>query len=726
MELVRIDIDGNYNETITIKKSELKSLLRKARKTVKTADPADPLILRHTVKKTGVYFLKKVLDQSKLEVRPRASSVVVATCPQARVSPTGDHRCRNDLSNVALEVEGVPPLYVKYHLTVDDKPRGGSELQNLQADDFISPLSRHTPQALIKSGPQDVSWARPQTVTVPLNEILAAGSKWEYSIDEVRDGLGNFVSFVAQDEEDRPRTKHVGIQQSFQVHERPKISLEKCNPQHPLQAAKGDVVRLPVHYFSSGKGAINGPHAIEYLFTPEADIVVDGHHSPNAELKKQTMKSAREVPLISAAGLYTIKSVSTDFCEGEVLEPTSCLLQNPPEPELSLTSEDIVDKCAGNPIGLRVGLDLIGTPPFFITYTEQRRGDVARPRHQQLGSLRGTIDLTPTEKAGHYTYTFDTISDAVYKERPLHNLQLQQDVKPPATAHFIKSNRPKQACIDDTVEFDVALDGEGPYKLEYEVVHNGKRTKHAIDIEDKHYTIKTQKLKSGGEYTVALTSITDGMGCKDILRDEDRVVVRHERPKAYFGHIEGKQSVMALEGRTVELPIRLTGAGPWRVEYQNVDTNQAQKLNIPAANSYLPVKEQGTYQLLSVRDSVCPGFIDEKAAHFNVDWIARPQISIPASSSMAVENGKYIKDAVCEGDEDAFDVTLIGMFRDFIVHCLLTILKVTLLTTSPIDRNTKTNGVKPRRSAKRIFVPLAVRHQFARILPERVCMNTLS
>ena len=201
-----------------------------------------------------------------------------------------------------------------------------------------------------------------------------------------------------------------------------------------------------------------------------------------------------------------------------------------------------------------------------------------------------------------------------------------------------------------------------PFRLEYEIVHNGKRAKKTVDVEDSHYTIKTDNLKSGGEYTVALSSITDKMNCKDFLKDEAKVQVRHERPKAYFGHIEGKQSIMGLEGRRVELPIRLTGAGPWNLEYENLDAGSKEKTTIHAANSVLSVKEQGTYQLLSVRDSVCPGFIEEKANQFNVGWISRPKISISESPSINFKNGKYVKDPICEGDEDSFDVAFTGMF----------------------------------------------------------------
>ncbi|KAF2018516.1 hypothetical protein BU24DRAFT_390489 [Aaosphaeria arxii CBS 175.79] len=660
IELLRIDIDTNQNETITIKRGELKSLLKKARRATKHVDPNEPLLLRHSVKKTGIYLLKKVLDQSKLEVRPRSSNVVVATCPQARVVPTNLNRCRNDLANVALEIEGTPPLSIKYRLTVNGQSRGTSEFQSLQPDDYLSPLSRHTSQALLHSSREDVAWARSQKVTVALKETLASSGTWKYSIEEVQDGFGNFVSYVVHDDEEHvSKHKPFGVYQSFSVHERPRVALDGCNQQKPLRVAKGNVEKLPLKYQSTGKQAIDAPHIIEYLFTPQGSLLPDGTHAPDATLKKETMRSIRERPLISEAGLYTVTSVSTEYCEGEVLEPASCLLQNPPEPVLALQSEDIVDKCAGNPIGLRVDLDLIGTPPFVVKYTQQRNRE--RPQHKlvKIDSLRGTLELTPDD-AGHYTYSFESIRDRIYSERPL-SQQLSQDVKPSASAQFIDAHDIKQACIDDSVDFNVRLWGEGPWTLEFELIHNGKRIKDSKVVEDQVHTIKTPRLKSGGEYILSLTSVTDKMNCKEWLtKEEAKVNVRHERPKAYFGHIEGKQDVLALEGRKVNLPLRLTGTGPWKLEYKNLDNERIEKTTVRGANDHIEASAQGAYKLLSVSDSVCPGLIDHKADVFSVSWVPRPKLSIPESASMVFDGIKYVKEAVCEGDEDSFDILLQG------------------------------------------------------------------
>lgn len=666
IELLRIDLDTMQNETITISASTSRKLMKAARKSQKTVDPASPLILRYPVKKTGVYVLQKVVDETKLEVQPRTSSVVVVTCPLALVKPTGNNRCRGELSNVALEVQGTPPLRIKYRTTVNGVPREASEFQSLQPEDFVSPLTKQTSNALIRNGNDDVSWAQSHRITVPLNETLGSSGKWTYSIEEVQDAVGNIVSYINPDDEEKPKARLAELQQSFDVHERPTIALRGCDSEHPLQAAKGQMTLLPVQYGSTGKTSItNSPHTIEYLFTPEDALHPNGGHSATAELKTDVMNGIHQQPKIMEPGLYTLHSVSTKFCKGEVLEPASCVLENPPEPDLTLVSVDIVDKCAGNPIGLRVRLDLVGSPPFVVHYSQHKKGQgQPRTHYERVATFSGQLELTPPE-AGHYTYTFYEISDSVYtdgKSLKSKNLVLEQDVKPSASAHFIDSKPRKEACIDEPISFSVRLQGEGPWTLDYELVHAGKRTKHTVkDIEDDEYTIRTEKLKNGGEYTLSLVSVIDRLGCKEFLKEDAKVIVRHERPKAYFGQIEGKRDVRTLEGKPVQLPLRLTGTGPWILDYNNIDLpNGLEQKRIYKANSWLETKSEGTYELLSVRDSICPGSIDDKSNQFVVSWISRPEIKIPETSTIVFEKGRYIKDAVCEGDEDSFDVTLTG------------------------------------------------------------------
>ncbi|KAF2760866.1 nucleoporin Pom152 [Pseudovirgaria hyperparasitica] len=662
MEILHIDLENTSSDLITLSAKDIKKLRNQSKKEQKTSDPTAPILMNYPVKKTGLYILQRVVDETDLEVQAHMSELLVVNCPQARIKSTGSNRCRNELSDITMEVEGAPPLKVVYHRFMNGEPHSSS-FQSIQPDDFVSPYGKQKSSTLVRSGESDLSWARSHTVSVPLSETLHHSGVWSYTIDEVQDALGNKVSYGApgSDEEGtRASGKNTAHHQTLMVHERPKVKLSKCNYQKPLQVAKGRATALPLDFSSSGKGPIQGTvHDLEYIFTKEDDLTPNGEHGPLAVIQKHTLKSLQDRFYVHESGLYTLRSVSSAYCSGEVMEPASCLLQNPPEPEMSITTEHIHDKCAGNPIGIRLDLDLIGTPPFDISWIEEKSGSPPTPKSAQISGLRGQIILQPS-LAGKYTYRFLEISDAVYKQVSLGD-RVTQDVKPAASARFTDDS-PQEACIDGPVSYGVRLQGEGPFTLEYELVHGGKRSKRKEeDISGPDFKIQTEPLKSGGDYSLVLTGITDRLGCKEFLDKTAKFKVRNERPKAYFGLIEGKRSLQILEGKKVRLPLRLTGKPNWMATYRNLEQPE-KKLTIllTRENDALEVSQSGTYELVSLYDANCPGSIEESGKRFDVGWVPRPGISIPENPSMTLSGDRYIKNAVCEGDEDSFDVMISG------------------------------------------------------------------
>ncbi|KAK4963876.1 hypothetical protein LTR66_012596, partial [Elasticomyces elasticus] len=667
IDLMRIDLDTSHNETIHISSRQIRTMTKEAMKLQENSRLGEPLVLRYTAKKTGLYVLAKVIDKSNLEVqRRRLGDTMLVACPRAVVKATKSDRCKGELSDVELEVTGVPPLKIKYRKTVN-RAEHEATFQSIQPEDFISPLADQDSEALSIPNRVDVSWARSQSITVPFSEVLGTSGKWSYSIEEVQDAFGNVVNYMnsGDDEHEKPMPKSSHLSQSFTVHERPSVALRGCDPQHPLNIARGTSANLPVSYSSTGKGEIqNSGYTLGYLFTPIDDLLPTGEHSESAQLREIKLKNAQRKPEIKESGLYTLTSIATDFCSGEVLEPASCLLQNPPEPDLSISTEEIYDKCAGSPIGLRVDLDLLGTPPFDVQYRMTRKGDKHHlTQFEQVKGLRGQLQFTPAT-AGHYTYEFVEVSDAIYRAHSLlhKRLIIEQDVKPSASAHFADVTPRKLVCVDESVSFEILLQGEGPFVLEYELVHGGKREKHEVEnITGQRYTIETARLKNGGDYTLALASVTDRMGCKEFLKEEARISVRHQRPKGYFGLIEGKRDIRTLEGKEVQLPLGLTGEGPWTVSYHNLrDESKNHTIKVTKANDKLAVKEDGVYEIIQVKDAVCPGVVDQAASRFMVDWIPRPRLSVAESSLTTFEDGKYIRREICEGEEDLVEVHIDG------------------------------------------------------------------
>ena len=669
IEILRIDLETNVNETIVISIKEARKLKKQADKEFGRSDITSPRVMKFPVKKTGLYRLQKVVDESKLEVQRRLSDTLVVSCPSASVKSVPWNKCKGELSDFFLQVNATPPLKIRYSKTINKEDQGFVFL-TIHPDNLVTPLGQQrTSGALVTlNGEQrmDVTWARTQHIEIPINETLGISGGWQYSIDEIHDACGNVANYSRPEEQRHQQSNsRAHTEQIFTVHDRPKIALAGCSPKSPLKLAKGRAGRLPIR-FSPTDVYVSTPsqYVVSYLFTPQDRIQPGGEHDTNAVLENVTIKDTKRGPDISHPGLYTLQSVGTEFCAGEVLEPSSCLLFNPPEPDLSISAQNIPDKCAGNSVGLMVDLDLIGTPPFRIAYNIHRTGGRIVPKVEKIDRLRAQLELKPSE-AGHYTYEFLDISDAVYNLRSLKskNLRLEQDVKPSASARFMEPRPTHEACIEEPTSFEIHLLGEPPWTLEYELVHGRTRKKRKVEnIRSDYYVLETEKLLNGGEHSLSLTSVTDVLGCKTFLEQEAKINVRHQRPKASFGYLEGKRSTLTLESKKVNLPLRLSGEAPWTVSYRKIGDLPEVSFSktMRHTNDVLEAEAQGIYKITDVRDAFCPGTVELLANSFEVIWISRPTLKIAAGASVELKGDRYVKSAVCEGDQDSLGVSLTG------------------------------------------------------------------
>ena len=658
IEFIRIDLDTNKPETIKVPARDVNRVAKQIRE--HTSDPnASGFQWDYPIKKPGVYRLGRVLDEYKLEVQRSAKDTYVVPCPQARFQPVESaDRCIRDLSNFSLDVYGTPPLKIVYGRSINGANHG-FHFQSLQPDGFTSPLLGASSSLTLDDG-DDVSWVRAQKVTVSLNESLTPSGEWAYTVDEIHDAFGNVVQYQ-QPGEDSDKGKPKGLSQTFAVKERPKMRLKDCDLRKPLKVAKGRSARLPVDF---GAGSTDdATHKVTWEFSPINSLTNSGNHGNEVSIGTHLAKSANDMPLVSEPGLYTLKSVTSGSCEGEVSEPSSCLLLNPLEPHLSITSEEIPDKCAGNTVGLRVDLDLVGTPPFNVKYDIISDGHVEKQTHRVSG-LRAQLELIP-QQAGRHRYIFTSISDYVYRDLPLTGSDkvLEQFVKPAASALIANPEPTMNACLDSEVEVKVVLLGDAPFNLEWEIVHDGKRKTHrATDIHDREFAIKTSPLSKGGEYILALSSVQDKRGCRTFLSDELKISVRRQHPRGAFGMIEQKNSILAVEGTDLRVPLRLQGEAPWAISYRNtVGKGNVITMTVNNANDHIIVRESGIYELTNVSDQSCPGTVDLAASKFKVGWFPRPEISMVESDSVKVDKGTVIKQDVCEGDIDGFEVNFQGM-----------------------------------------------------------------
>ncbi|KAL9595444.1 MAG: hypothetical protein Q9219_006435 [cf. Caloplaca sp. 3 TL-2023] len=672
IELLRIDLETNSNETLAIHAKELQKLRKQAEKHASVRRPTSPHYLQYPVRKTGIYRLQRVIDESKLEVQRRVSDTLVVRCPSAYVKTVPETKCIGDLSNFYLQVDATPPIQIKYSKLVNGA-RSGHAVLTIPSQNPISPVTRQQNSGVLISrdsrADTDASWARAQSSMISVNESLGTSGDWQYSIDEIRDGCGNVMDYARHrliESNRRQRSAEPPLLQSFSVHERPKAALRGCDSQHGLQVPKGKSTWLPLQVSSGpSKEVHEESYQLSYLFTPMVHLSAEQEHSEDAEVGEFRFEHHEVGPKIHEPGLYTLRSVQSAFCAGEVLEPSSCLLSNPPEPQLSIETQSIPDRCAGNSIGIIVDLDLTGTPPFLLTYIIQRRGGPATHKTVESDLLHTQLELRPAH-SGHYTYEFLDIRDAIYQEpRSLrgHGMILEQDVKPPASARFLDAHPLRKACIGEPVALTIQFSGEAPWRLDYELVHHGRRRKYKVaGIETNVYTLTTDALTDGGEYALALSAVTDKSGCKVSLEQETKIEVALQKPKASFGFVEGQRSVSALEDKKVKLPLRLQGEPPWTIRYRNLDhTEESITESIfMKSNDDIEVGQPGVYELVGVRDGTCPGNVDAASNKFKVEWIPRPEVRISESVVIELLQGRYVKKEVCEGDEDAVEISFTG------------------------------------------------------------------
>jgi nucleoporin POM152 len=653
IELLRIDLDTSDNETITINAKQARQLKRQAEKGYHKSNTNTPRTLRYPTSKTGLYRLQRVVDESNLEVRKRSIDTAVVSCPQASLSTANDQRCSGELSNVALEVRGVPPFQVKYSKRINHQ-QFSSIVQSIQPVDLESPLTAdQLPSILTHPSKPYIAWTKPATVSVDISESLNQNGSWLYSLEEVEDGFGNRVEYDTESQNGQASSQR----QSLVVHNRPKVSLVDCDAEHYLRVAKSQSTNLPVRLRPSGQLASQDwPLKLTYSFVPEAS-----GSDALAETYIFEMTDDQSMPRVSKAGKYNVESVESMFCLGEVNEPSSCLLYNPPTPGLALQVEDIIDKCAGNPIGLLVHLDFTGTPPFQVRYLTVNKG-TANSKTAKFNTMRGQIELKE-HSAGSYTYQFLDVQDQVYPPISLRdkNLVLQQDIRPPASAAFLHESGTLKACLGQPLGLDVKLMGEEPWTLDYEIVHGGKRKKFSVHSETDVYSIMIPEVNEGGTQSIVLTAVQDKSKCRTNIQQERTIEVRPEQPFASFAEVEGRRSILALEGQPVKLPLRLKGLAPWAVLISNLDypSEPAKQHILREANAEVSVERPGTYELQSVHDS-CPGLINPAAKTFKVSWVERPSLSIKDERMQSIGEREYRMPAVCNGDEVAFGLGLAG------------------------------------------------------------------
>jgi hypothetical protein len=130
-----------------------------------------------------------------------------------------------------------------------------------------------------------------------------------------------------------------------------------------------------------------------------------------------------------------------------------------------------------------------------------------------------------------------------------------------------------------------------------------------LKVDLKKATIDVQVEKSG-VYDLEVYKIEDGNGCVRNIEDgitSARISVLKNRPSVGFQTIG---DVYILEGEQAELPISLSGRGPFEVKY--LYKGEIIDRTIGGHSKSIKVNGPGLYEFIGVKDQVCEGVIDRK------------------------------------------------------------------------------------------------------------------
>ncbi|CEI90593.1 hypothetical protein RMCBS344292_04914 [Rhizopus microsporus] len=268
--------------------------------------------------------------------------------------------------------------------------------------------------------------------------------------------------------------------------------------------------------------------------------------------------------------------------------------------------------------------------------------------NNQLVYIPIILNNTVPKSVSLARYEFDT-NEKTVKEYKV--------VRPQPDARFKghRQSHKARTCLGQDLSLDVELSGDGPFELAWTV---GDQLYSDV-AENKKYTIKLPPFDQPGHFVVSLVRIKDVNMCIKELEARDFTIdVRHDRPTASFAGEE--KAVAVTEGSTAQLPLRLTGEGPWSVVYYNVEKGEHSKVRkvFKDPNAEIEVRSVGHYALAHVEDSVCPG--DVSGAQYEVKWIDKPVITIAEGQTEQVSSSVYERPAVCQGDHDSIDILFSG------------------------------------------------------------------
>ncbi|SGY16728.1 BQ5605_C012g06967 [Microbotryum silenes-dioicae] len=598
--------------------------------------------------------------------------IKIITCPRAGLrGPRESHICSTEAASwdLGLSVKGKQPLSVRWYSREGEVGTLTSRKIEDGIEGIVSP-SEAQDNAII-----------PVPMNVSLTNAATRGGKTTFFLERVTDAAGNEVVFSNHQTEEggshskkkspesRGILKGMSDSRSVTVHRPPEVQfVGVCGKGEDVNLLQGKTAALNLRL--TGVEAQNG--------AAEGWKIVVRFTSEQGHVREQEMPTTvAPVQLaVNEPGAYEIVSVKSKWCQGSVLVPSSCTVVSQPLPSLTTSFKPVHDVC-NLEVGSIATLHMTGKAPFTIHYELVSAAAPHRPtrmRHRILHA-RDELRLEPPGP-GEWEYRFLRVADANYPDGiDLANddptYRTKQKIDPISDAAWVNPRERKivHSCEGESLEVQVDLKGTAPWEIEYSLV--GQGTKKVGAIKTQRYAfevaVPSSVAKRGGQFAISLESVKDANGCRRTLNTDDLIVdVRRTKPTARFHGAEGARSITIRDNENARIPLRLTGEGPWTVTYRppSIGSTPSQPLQFKSSrpNVDLDIENPrpGTYELLGVRDSYCPGDVSE--TDWSVSMIERPSLQIVEGlkGNTLVKNGSIIRRGVCENVVDSTSIRFKG------------------------------------------------------------------
>ncbi|GMM54708.1 Pom152 protein [Maudiozyma humilis] len=626
------------------------------------------------IKEIGFYQIRKIVDTKNLNLKVYQSHVIVPHCPTASLVASGSSkRCLGDLDEITMELQGVPPLKLSYSKTIDEKEYSYMDT-NLQPEFFKSPLTQSNLQnakmVFSVNNLDDLTWARSHPVTIRLNSSTVFDGHYKYKIDKLVDSLGNVMDFSVISDSLKER---YGLQNEFDVFNSPRASLDETfNADSPT---KRDIV---VKFENQKNWNKDIPLTVHMSFI-DSNVTDISHEN----IENFTIQSTELTKVFHAErpGRYVLQSVSSNYCSGIIIGKSSVSISKPIPPHLAVSSTPIMDQCLGQ-VGLDFDLTFTGIPPFHysvkIFKLEGDRRKLFETKRLTSKGSRNHFSYTPTTE-GSYEISFDHISNDLYRDpivlKPTdeYTFKTSMRVKPSANIALRNYRGSLNLCLNQAADIPIDFGGEPPFQFTYDILEttsNNKVSQTVEDIPSRHYQLATRNFDIGGDYILTLVSVKDASGCVVSLSEPDvRIVVRRDVPSASFnGPTRGEASdILIKDSGVAEIPLKLSGEGPFTVKYEHVDLNGRlvgtyENRFESSYKANLRVNKEGFYKLVEMRDASCKGEIIDPERQFTVSYLTKPTFIVQNKFSKLTKltDSVFVNTAVCQDMGETIDLVLTG------------------------------------------------------------------